>query len=85
MRRRQHFLIKGSNSKAIAAPVTAAVVAPAAARDAALILRARNGQIVALRYESEMPVALLDGQRWRLGDTTWTVAVHGPPRAAPAR
>ncbi len=54
----------------------AAVVAPTSARDATLILRARNGRMVALRDESEMPVELFDGQRWRLGDTTWTVAVH---------
>lgn len=61
---------------AVSASPDAAIVAPAGARGEALILRARNGRLAALRDESEMPVELADGQRWRLGDTTWTVAVH---------
>jgi hypothetical protein len=61
----------------------AAIVAPPEASTATLILRARNGRLVALRDESEMPVELFDGQRWRLGDTTWTVAMHDRRGSAP--
>ncbi|MDB4928068.1 MAG: Inner rane component of cytoplasmic domain, partial [Myxococcaceae bacterium] len=61
----------------------AAVVAPREALDGALILRARNGRIVALRDDSEMPVELHDGQQWRLGGTTWTVAMPDRRDAAP--
>lgn len=60
----------------VACAPDAAIVAPPEASTATLTLRARGGQLVALRDESEMPVALFDGQRWRLGDTTWTVAIH---------
>ncbi|MDO9017076.1 MAG: FHA domain-containing serine/threonine-protein kinase [Deltaproteobacteria bacterium] len=61
----------------------AAIVAPRDAHDATLILRARNGRLVALRDETEMPVELFDGQRWQLGDTTWTVAM--PQQGVSAR
>lgn len=54
----------------------AAIIAPHGALDARLILRARSGRLVALRDENEMPTELRDGQRWRLGETTWTVAIH---------
>ena len=61
----------------------AAIVAPRDAHDATLIMRARNGRLVALRDETEQPVELVDGQRWRLGDTTWTVAM--PQQGGAAR
>ena len=67
----------------VASSPDAAIVAPPEASTATLILRARNGRLVALRDESEMPVELFDGQRWRLGDTTWTVAMHDRRGSAP--